>query len=339
MIEMILNLLRQLFGRRAAAPASDCFLSDIEIPPDGDGRAVPFIASTAAAADVQVQAEGVETAIVDHSAGTGRCIVTVKQHLGVVNIRMGPRMDFKPLAQTQGGVSFDLVGASEPDESNLRWFAVRLGPRSGWVRSDLLQVPRHCLSLSYITEADVEPPPPPAHVNRFPLPASAPISQGYHSQHRAIDIATSIGVELRAPAPGTVIRRVTCTACTPQRPNVFPGPTGCPQLYSDIRWGYGYGNFFILRHDYADLPTETRAEMDRLHLTGGYAYALYAHLSQLNVALGQDVEAGQRLGLTGNHGCSSGPHLHLELRIGRDETVDGVWLQQAPLNPRFMYIL
>lgn len=42
---------------------------------------------------------------------------------------------------------------------------------------------------------------------------------------------------------------------------------------------------------------------------------LYAHLSKLGVKKGSTVEAGQYLGVSGNTGWSSGPHLHLELRL------------------------
>lgn len=41
----------------------------------------------------------------------------------------------------------------------------------------------------------------------------------------------------------------------------------------------------------------------------------YCHLSQATVSKGQIVAAGSQLGLSGNTGNSTGPHLHLETRI------------------------
>jgi murein DD-endopeptidase MepM/ murein hydrolase activator NlpD len=49
----------------------------------------------------------------------------------------------------------------------------------------------------------------------------------------------------------------------------------------------------------------------------------YAHFSQIHVTRGQEVTAGQVLGLSGNTGRSSGPHLHWEM------TVNGDWIDPA----------
>lgn len=50
---------------------------------------------------------------------------------------------------------------------------------------------------------------------------------------------------------------------------------------------------------------------------------LYGHLSRITVAAQQVVPAGEVVGLTGNTGRSSGPHLHFEVRL------DG-----QPIDPR-----
>ncbi|MFE0775897.1 M23 family metallopeptidase [Streptomyces sp. NPDC058861] len=59
--------------------------------------------------------------------------------------------------------------------------------------------------------------------------------------------------------------------------------------------GPAYGNAIVVKH-------------------ANGKYSQYAHLSKIQVKIGQKVGAGQKIALSGNTGNSSGPHLHFEIR-------------------------
>ena len=48
----------------------------------------------------------------------------------------------------------------------------------------------------------------------------------------------------------------------------------------------------------------------------GNAYAMYAHMSKTYVRANQTVERGEVIAACGSTGYSTGPHLHLEMKIG-----------------------
>ncbi|MER5779228.1 M23 family metallopeptidase [Streptomyces sp. NPDC002039] len=59
--------------------------------------------------------------------------------------------------------------------------------------------------------------------------------------------------------------------------------------------GPAYGNAVVIKH-------------------ANNKYSQYAHLSRIQVKIGQKVSAAQQIALSGNTGNSSGPHLHFEIR-------------------------
>lgn len=69
----------------------------------------------------------------------------------------------------------------------------------------------------------------------------------------------------------------------------------------------------------------------RLDIRGHYVmidhgrgvYSGYAHFSETHVARGQRIAAGQVIGMSGNSGRSSGPHLHWEMSVN-GEWIDGL---------------
>jgi murein DD-endopeptidase MepM/ murein hydrolase activator NlpD len=61
-------------------------------------------------------------------------------------------------------------------------------------------------------------------------------------------------------------------------------------------WTGGYGNYTCIQHN-------------------GSLSTCYAHQSSIGVSVGQNVSQGQVIGMSGNTGNSTGPHLHFEVRI------------------------
>jgi murein DD-endopeptidase MepM/ murein hydrolase activator NlpD len=77
----------------------------------------------------------------------------------------------------------------------------------------------------------------------------------------------------------------------------------------DLTTTYGahpnfYGNLIVIQHD-------------ALH-NGQPVYTLYGHLSEVQVGTGQRVEAAGQIALSGGSGVADGPHLHFEVRVGRN---------------------
>ncbi len=64
-------------------------------------------------------------------------------------------------------------------------------------------------------------------------------------------------------------------------------------------WNGGYGNYVVIKH-------------------ANGVQTLYAHLSSAAVSVGSTVGAGEVIGSMGNTGKSTGPHLHFEVRGGRN---------------------
>jgi murein DD-endopeptidase MepM/ murein hydrolase activator NlpD len=58
--------------------------------------------------------------------------------------------------------------------------------------------------------------------------------------------------------------------------------------------------------------------------------SIYGHLSSKEVNAGDQVKAGQRIGKSGDTGNSSGPHLHFEIRKGKNNPVDPAAYTSAP---------
>lgn len=74
----------------------------------------------------------------------------------------------------------------------------------------------------------------------------------------------------------------------------------------------GYGNYVVIGH-------------------GGGIMTLYGHLLETDVTVGETVARGQRIGLEGSTGWSTGPHVHFELRVN-DSVIDPMPYLLKPAN-------
>ncbi|MFC6590897.1 peptidoglycan DD-metalloendopeptidase family protein [Deinococcus lacus] len=59
---------------------------------------------------------------------------------------------------------------------------------------------------------------------------------------------------------------------------------------------------------------------------GAGLVSLYFHLSKVGVRVGQTVRRGDKVGEVGSTGFSTGPHLHLELRVRGEATDPNLWI-------------
>ncbi|HEX6059565.1 MAG TPA: M23 family metallopeptidase, partial [Gemmatimonadaceae bacterium] len=112
------------------------------------------------------------------------------------------------------------------------------------------------------------------------VPREARVTSGFGNAREFNGVVTSrhMGVDYAGPA-GTPVRAAN---------------RGVVALVGDFFLG---GNVVYLDH-------------------GAGIVTAYLHLSRIDVALGDTVDAGQRIGLVGNTGRSTGPHLHWIARYG-----------------------
>jgi murein DD-endopeptidase MepM/ murein hydrolase activator NlpD len=102
--------------------------------------------------------------------------------------------------------------------------------------------------------------------------------------HTGVDIDAEEGAPILAAGPGTVV-------------------SADWGLFSEVPGNITdpYGMAVVVRHDFG--------------YKGQVLYTVYAHMSEIIAVVGQHVETGDVLGLVGDTGATTGPHLHFEVRL------------------------
>ena len=124
-------------------------------------------------------------------------------------------------------------------------------------------------------------------------------ANGERDVHHGVELLNSTGTPVHAAADGIVI-------VAGDDRKVFQGP-----------YSYFYGNLVVLEHHFSGFTAPV--------------YSLYAHLSAIDVELGQRVQVGQEIGKVGMTGIATGSHLHFEVRYGENSYAASrnpeLWLQ------------
>ncbi len=116
----------------------------------------------------------------------------------------------------------------------------------------------------------------------YPYGSDGPERDNPWRIHNGIDMPNPVGETVRAAGSGRVVWAAG---------GVFQNSPS-------------YGNVVAIEHDFG--------------YRGQPLYTIYAHLSAVLVANGQQVNAGDVIGLVGQTGRVSGPHVHFEVRMGEN---------------------
>jgi murein DD-endopeptidase MepM/ murein hydrolase activator NlpD len=133
-----------------------------------------------------------------------------------------------------------------------------------------------------------------SNANNAPLDYYSYGADGFFGSaiHHGIDMPNDTGQIVYASASGTVVFAAD------------PLPEGAIDVFENSA---SYGNVVFIHHDFG--------------YNGQHLYTIYAHLQRALVNEGDYVQAGDPIGLVGETGRVSGPHIHFEVRIGGDGNI------------------
>ena len=249
-----------------------------------------------AALQVALRAQGLYAGTIDGMPGpaTERAVILLQRKAGlppdgVVGPRTrealgplgGPDLGSRPLHP--GAMGWDVAEL----QFLLAWHGFPSGPFDGVFGPRLEAALRRYQRFAGLSPVGFAGPATTASL-AGPLPRS-PLHLGWPLQAPLGDgfgpreAAFHAGLDLKAPA-GTAVAAAAAGRV------VYAGPRG------------SFGNAVLVAH-------------------GRGVRTLYAHLSRVDVSLGERVAAGQAIGLVGASGRANGPHLHFEVRV-RGAAVD-----------------
>jgi len=146
----------------------------------------------------------------------------------------------------------------------------------------------------------------------------------FKDSHKAIDyFSGKAKTEIKASAPGRIVKRNS--VCNSQQ--VLNDKIGSCALGANITVEYTC--------DLIDQETRKRLGCDK----GQSIFIRYSHLeSGSEISAPDDLEAGDTIGLVGSTGKSTGPHTHVEVKIGTSGSYYSFAnLSKNPINPELVF--
>jgi murein DD-endopeptidase MepM/ murein hydrolase activator NlpD len=244
---------------------------------------------------------------------------------GTIKARIGYRKRVKILAaRPQGGTS------------NYMWAQVQAVEGVGWMRTDYLSIPGDA-SRYGLSKGDEYPAP---MQNYWWVRGHNQNQNPGEANHNGWDFGATTGEAVRcASSGGLVVRLMTCTRCTASKPNVLSQgiPLNSPSVLQDPAWGFGYGNAVIVRYLNNLLPASARTRLAARGMPGAHLFVIYAHLSRVDVQVGQPLMPLTQVGVIGNTGNSTATHLHIEVRASYNDA-DTNWGAMRNFDPEITFL-
>jgi uncharacterized protein YraI len=317
-----------------------------ETTPVAINPTVPIIPSTpqtipapvAPPATVQQQVIAIQTAA--SPAGAALAVAMVEG----VKLRPGPGTKHEPITARMPFKSTAKILECKPGDDGVDFCWVKLEYQGvqGWAREDLIRYTGKFGTLGLSCD-DMYPNPVPESVwvRDYDYPTAKRIPWVHWGwDHGGIGQRKGSAI-LAGPKGGKVVITALCQRCgaegasAPEKGFALSDQ----RVLGDAGWNYGYGHYVIVRYHNDILPESTKAELAKRGFAGGHCFVMYAHLQDILIQPGQDLQPNQQIATLGNSGNSEGPHLHLELRA--DKNADNkIWasMKNGLMTPQVLFL-
>ncbi len=283
--------------------------------------------------------------------------------LSFVRVRSSAsRLSSEVMQANRGLTGLSVLGAEADQQGEglngktYQWFKLQFpNGVTGWVRDDLISIQGDCSNVGYgnvanlsmafsltragTTTGGTHGVPGTGSGGLFPRPVeNTTVTNPFGSGHLGIDFAPGTTI-YSGPAAGIVVRAFTCAKCPSQGPSAY-NKVPKDQVFNDPGWGWGFGNHVIVCYQNSVLPASTQQALASSGHAGHHLFVMYAHMGSMKVGVG-NIAPKTPLGIMGNTGYSTNPHLHVELKAGASTMAvsqNGGWAALGDsLNPGILF--